>query len=322
VATAASAFVLAVAVGTASGSTFTIVERSIRSTWSAMSFEAAGLTVRCPVTLEGSMAEGSFIKRALSRIGSVTRATIGTCSGGAVRVLSETLPWAIQYASFTGTLPNITSGTLRAVGAAMQIAPTGAPACLARTSEEAPLRLIAERETSSAIVTGMRIDEEAQIPLSGEFLCSLSRGRVAGRGSVTALGATTEVMLLLGEEEHLLQGVTAEERGAVHPIADLELVSPTTLGVRSITNSNPLYEIRILEILKIEGHPENFTILGGLREDCAVGKVLLPRSANACNIRIGFTSGTRTTETKVLITYSIGALAPFTAGQGFKVIAR
>jgi hypothetical protein len=316
-----SALLLAVMVDTATATTFTVVERATRANWTTMTFESSGTSVRCPVTLEGSFTQGTFAKVARSRIGYVTRGAIGTCTGGTARILTETLPWTIQYSSFAGTLPNITSVTTRTIGAGLQITPTGSPTCTARSTEESPIVMIAQREGSSGQITALRIEEANTIPLSGEALCSILRGRIIGTsGAPTVLGETRPIVLLLGAER-AMQGATEAETEPIRLVKDLEIERASTLAVRAITNSNFFYDIRITEIARIEGNPERFAFLEGLREDCTVGTVLRPRSANSCNIRIGYVSGGRPTHTKVVITYEWGLVASYPREQNFTVTA-
>src|SRR4029077_9579140 len=65
-------------------------------------------TVRCPVTLEGSLHSRTIPKivRVLL-IGAVSRVLIKneSCTGGTASILR--LPWHITYEGFVGTLPNI-----------------------------------------------------------------------------------------------------------------------------------------------------------------------------------------------------------------------
>src|SRR4029077_3157461 len=67
-------------------------------------------TVRCPVTLEGSLHSRTIPKivRVLL-IGAVSTVRIKneSCTGGTASVLR--LPWHMTYEGFRGTLPNITS---------------------------------------------------------------------------------------------------------------------------------------------------------------------------------------------------------------------
>jgi hypothetical protein len=100
-------------VGTASARNLSISSQTIRATWTAMEFSSpsAGVLVRCPVTLEGSLHSRTIAKTAGSLMGYITRAVVAeaSCSGGRARVRGETLPWHVTYQGFTGTLPNITS---------------------------------------------------------------------------------------------------------------------------------------------------------------------------------------------------------------------
>jgi len=121
--------VLGALAGTASARIFSLVNTNtgIRATWSAMDFASpsAGVTVRCPVTLEGSLHSRTIAKVANSLIGYITRAIVaGTrppCSGGTARVLTETLPWHVTYQGFAGTLPRITSIRTTVVRPAFQV---------------------------------------------------------------------------------------------------------------------------------------------------------------------------------------------------------
>jgi hypothetical protein len=105
----ASALLLAAFVGSASAAHLSQSETRFRVTYSPLSFVPSfGSTVRCPVTLEGSFTERT-IPKTVAPIGRVTSVTVGTCESGRARANTETLPWTIEYASFEGTLPNITA---------------------------------------------------------------------------------------------------------------------------------------------------------------------------------------------------------------------
>jgi hypothetical protein len=104
---------LAPIVGAASARNLSFSSQTIRATWTAMEFiqRSAGVTLRCPATLEGSLHARTIAKVLNTPMGYITRAAFreASCSGGSIRVRSETLPWHIRYLGFTGTLPNITS---------------------------------------------------------------------------------------------------------------------------------------------------------------------------------------------------------------------
>jgi hypothetical protein len=128
-------------------------------------------------------------KRTGALLGRVESVTVTRCSGGTVSVLREALPWTLQYASFTGTLPNIASYTLLSIGAAILILPNEpAVSCLARTTEAEPMRIIATttREAGGLLqISTIRVDETATIRLGGGFLCGLAgTGRVEGSGTI------------------------------------------------------------------------------------------------------------------------------------------
>ena len=51
-----------------------------------------------------------------SLIGYITQAILRPCATGTASILRETLPWHVRYAGFSGSLPNITSLTVHAIG--------------------------------------------------------------------------------------------------------------------------------------------------------------------------------------------------------------
>jgi hypothetical protein len=104
----------------------------------------------CRVTFEGSFHSRTFSKVARALVGYITSAIVAEagCTGGSARALPTTLPWHLQYASFTGTLPDITGIRLRVVGAGFQIQEP-IVTCLYRTSEAEPLFVIAHRNTET-----------------------------------------------------------------------------------------------------------------------------------------------------------------------------
>src|SRR5215218_2848212 len=109
-----ASIVLASAVSTASANRLSVNETGFTITWSALTFNAAGNTVACPVSLGGAFHNRTIAKVPRALIGRVTAARInGACSGGTATILSETLPWHVQYSSFSGTLPRIATVVIR-----------------------------------------------------------------------------------------------------------------------------------------------------------------------------------------------------------------
>lgn len=96
--------------GSASARNLSQNEQRFRTTYSPLSFiPSFGSTIRCPLTLEGSLHSRTIAKVAGSLIGYVNRVVFGTCEAGRLRANTETLPWHVTYESFSGTLPLITS---------------------------------------------------------------------------------------------------------------------------------------------------------------------------------------------------------------------
>jgi hypothetical protein len=81
------------------------VEQTLTS--SAVTFRAESFTVRCPLTLRGEIDE--VTPKVVGVVGgAILEAAVGTCEGGTGSFLAASLPWDLEYASFTGTLPSIT----------------------------------------------------------------------------------------------------------------------------------------------------------------------------------------------------------------------
>jgi hypothetical protein len=312
-----------VTVGGAAATTFTIIEQGFKATSSSVTFESLSATVRCPITLEGTFNESTFAKRERARIGVVNGASLGTCTGGTARALTETLPWNIQYLSFTGTLPNITSANVRLTGASFQIAPSGLPACLMRSTEEAPVKATFERETEHGIVSAARLDETVRIALTGEGLCRLGTARLAGSTSLTALDGRTGTQLLLGGQ-YSLQVVGVEGSEMLAPEARVFIPRETEVGTLSMQNNNSWYEIRILEVTTIVENVERFVILTERTTDCKRGTSLAPGRTRTCNIRVLYPRperAVRPLETHVQVTYEWGIFIASLRGPEFFVRA-
>src|SRR5262249_13708185 len=116
----AAVFLLAAMSNVAAARRLQIEEFPILFIWAEMAFNAGGgVSVRCPVSLEGSFASKTISKVSgalIARIGLV-QVNTAACLGGTMRARSETLPWHIQYNSFSGTLPRLTSVTQTLLGA-------------------------------------------------------------------------------------------------------------------------------------------------------------------------------------------------------------
>lgn len=196
-AAAVTASAAALACSSASAIQLSLGEPTFRAVWTPARFVFAGVTVSCNVTLEGSFHSTTFAKVERSLIGFVTRATPGSCSNGTMSVLTATLPWHVQYGGFTGTLPDISTVSMRIVGMSGSWTFLGIT-CLARTEAGTPAGLIAERNGSGTI-TNFRWDESLPIPLTGSG-CSSIRGRIGGTSSsATGSSGRSITLSLIGE---------------------------------------------------------------------------------------------------------------------------
>ncbi|HMJ03285.1 MAG TPA: hypothetical protein VK506_10105 [Conexibacter sp.] len=132
---------------------------------------AAGVSVTCPVTLTGTFASGLEATAGVLP-GRITRASLGSCSGGSVRLLTETLPWFVHYYAFSGTLPSITGLTLGfdAMAALVEIMGVG---CLFSGDVKGT--------TIGTPVREFRLDETVAVPIARRLsiLCA-DEGTISG----------------------------------------------------------------------------------------------------------------------------------------------
>jgi len=99
---------LAALTTTASANHLSSSTQTFRTTWSVFEFAGGFASLKCSLTLEGSLHSRTIAKVLGTLIGSITRASIGPCQTGSATVLTATLPWHIRYNGFTGVLPDIT----------------------------------------------------------------------------------------------------------------------------------------------------------------------------------------------------------------------
>ncbi len=250
---------LAVAVSVADATTFEVEGARFKATFTALSFgsTASESRVRCAVTFEGSFTSSTFNETVGARIATVTSASASGCTGGSATVLRETLPWSVNYASSTGTAPNITSLTVNLVGASFRVQPTGLLSCLARSTAESPIAVVWTRE-ERGLITSFAPEARSHIRLTGS-LCELSEGFV--EGSTTSFTSPDE------EEARVFVRVNAVDTALVER-ADRTRLLNVTLGRN---------ESRILEMLNSSG-----------RTATLVGE---PSSTDETNFRVETTGG-------------------------------
>jgi hypothetical protein len=168
--------------------------QTFRATWVSRDYSGGFGTVRCPLTLEGSFHSRSIVKTAGSLIGLITRAIHAPASGcatGTASVLAATLPWHVQYASFTGTLPNITNVNTTIVGFSVEVCePTFGICCLLRSSAAQPITFRFARDAGGALTSAT---------IGGTIDCSGGFAVTAGgtSNSLTVLGSASRITVTL-----------------------------------------------------------------------------------------------------------------------------
>jgi len=169
-----------------------------RITWAPLQISPPLLErVRCSVSMEGSFHSTTMRKVSRSLVGLVTRFTSAACTGGTVTVLNGTLPWHVQYETYSGSLPTITALNLRLIGLSLGVTASGV-ACLFRATESGPLGLIVNRNTATSEVSSVRVDESMRLPvISG----SCTEPTLSGSGSMKIQNTTSTYSFSLLESE-------------------------------------------------------------------------------------------------------------------------
>lgn len=143
---------------------------SFTATSSAVTFEASGITIRCAVTLGGTL-NAEFEETRGARAGSVSSVSWSSCSGGSVeRALS--LPWTLSYDHMVGSEPEVATAQLLTLPVAVSFSTFGGIVrCLYSGDLGVGLDLTGENPwtTEQATLLG------ASLPLSsGSFGCPIT----------------------------------------------------------------------------------------------------------------------------------------------------
>lgn len=194
----AAAVVLMAVVGTATARRLSINERQFRLMWPAPLSDSGGgrITAECAVTLGGSFHSATIAKVSSALIGHIDEVSLpGRCTSGGMTILRETLPWHVQYVSFSGVLPNITGVTITMIGVSYLITESFfMNSCLLRSTAANPARFILQ--LAEGVVRSVRADETATIPMTGVLCPESSTGRFAGTATMTK-AAGGEVVIRL-----------------------------------------------------------------------------------------------------------------------------
>jgi len=183
----AAAMLLAAVAGTAGA--LSVNERAFRIAFASFEF-TYGIeeVLRCAVTFEGTFNSTTIDTTRPNTIGSVTRVATGSCTGGALTVLTTTLPWALNYVSKIG-IPSIYTISMSNLSWQTSI---GGLTCLARgtAGEPANLDWSTVERTGQAIVAG---DEDINLPMTGAGCTSL---RLSYEGTAPATRAGSSEPLI------------------------------------------------------------------------------------------------------------------------------
>jgi len=191
-----AALIMVVGIGSASAGRLSLSHGELTQLrWAALRFQLLGITgAECPVTLESSFHTQTITKTVGTLIGYVTRASLGRCITGSATILSETLPWHIQYGGFSESLPR-PKPIQNLVGASFRISNSFIGSCLATTEANRPGVGIAEptyEAGGNGIIERLRVDETKRI-----FCNNLGEGSFAGSAVVVESRGGRNVLIRL-----------------------------------------------------------------------------------------------------------------------------
>jgi len=188
---------LATAVSTASANNLAVSNQNVRASWRSLEFVSALVTIRCPVTLEGSLHSRTIAKVAGALVGAVTRVAIKneSCTNGTARV--SNFPWHITYESFGGRLPNIAEVNLLLSRFRFQLTVPGFCTNGEYGTATDNITGAAAVEARGALTTLTPIEgrNTATLVAAREF-CPAT-GRLRGEGNITVLNSTARITVTL-----------------------------------------------------------------------------------------------------------------------------
>lgn len=200
----AAVLLLAFGLGTASARNLSITIEKFKATWRSLEFVSEFVTIRCPVTLEGSFSSRTIAKVLGLLIGPVNRAVVKqeACTNGRVAAFngsetyngsttSNTLPWHISFEVFFGRLPAIESVSI--LFSRFRFGVTAPGLCTGQYGTAENRILFSLPLNAGGEVTGIT-------PVAGSNTVNLLRtdsgicpttGRLAGSGSIAEPGGIT-----------------------------------------------------------------------------------------------------------------------------------
>jgi hypothetical protein len=189
---------LATAISTASARILSVSNQNIRATWASLEFSSS-MTIRCRVTLEGSLHSRTIAKVARQLIGAITKiqADSANCTGGEATPRPEILPGHITYEGFRGALPRIDTVYLLLSRIRFQVIVTPVSCTGDYGTPTDNITGAATVEAGRAITSLAPVAGRNTVTLvTGSLFCPGS-GTLVGTGSVMLLGTTNRILALL-----------------------------------------------------------------------------------------------------------------------------
>jgi hypothetical protein len=184
-AAAGATMLLGALVSTASAGRLEISTKELSMMWRSVEFRLPFATPRCQVTLDSTLHERTMIKDLGTLMGYITRAILGTCTGGTATILTSTLPWHVRYSDFEGTLPEITSIIVHVIGASFRIS-GGGFTCLARSEANHPGVGTIHRNPATHLITEVGIS--GRMPTGAE--CFGQEGTFSSDSGIASVSNT------------------------------------------------------------------------------------------------------------------------------------
>jgi len=191
-----AALIMAAAVGSASAGRYSISHGELfKIRWASLRFSLVGTTIaECPVTLESSLHNRTLAKTVGTLLGYVTRASLGRCIAGSATILSETLPWHVQYGGFSEALPS-PRPIITIVGFAFRLNNAITGPCLMRSTSLEPVKGIIGPTYEAG---GNGIAERFTMETSNSIECpQVGRFNFAGSAPVTESAGARNVLVRL-----------------------------------------------------------------------------------------------------------------------------
>jgi hypothetical protein len=200
--------ILCLAAAAANAGEFQVSPRDFRFTWRALSFrgviregeegeerEIVLIETTCSITLIGAFGSDPFAKSRGTLVADLFPLTLGYSCSSPFQIFLSTLNWNLNYASFTGTLPDVTRLSLSVTrfGGEFDLLIMD---CYYAYTDESPGLL--HLGVSEGAVTEASFDESMPMPFGGGGFACPTEVSVSGTASVVGEreGGTARLTLI------------------------------------------------------------------------------------------------------------------------------